>query len=58
MFDKGVSVWSLANPAEPKFLGNLDTGATKVCSVLSTENGRTFIGTEYQGGNLTMYRGI
>lgn len=58
MFDKGVSVWSLANPAEPKFLGNLDTGATKVCSVLSTEDGRTFIGTEYQGGNLTMYRGI
>lgn len=58
MFDKGVSVWSLANPAEPKFLGNLDTGATKVCSVLSTEDGRTFIGTEYQGGNLTMYRGL
>lgn len=58
MFDKGVSVWSLANSAEPKFLGNLDTGATKVCSVLSTEDGRTFIGTEYQGGNLTMYRGI
>jgi hypothetical protein len=58
MFDKGVSVWSLANPAEPKFLGNLDTGATKVCSVLSTEDGRTFVGTEYQGGNLTMYRGI
>ena len=58
MFDKGVSVWSLANPVEPKFLGNLDTGATKVCSVLSTEDGRTFIGTEYQGGNLTMYRGL
>lgn len=58
MFDKGISVWSLSNPAEPKFLGNLDTGATKVCSVLSTEDGRTFIGTEYQGGNLTMYRGI
>ena len=58
MFDKGISVWSLANPAEPKFLGNLDTGATKVCSVLSTEDGRTFIGTEYQGGNLTMYRGL
>ncbi|WP_294465470.1 hypothetical protein [uncultured Ruminococcus sp.] len=58
MFDKGISVWSLANPAEPKFLGNLDTGATKVCSVLSTEDGRTFIGTEYQGGNLTMYRGV
>lgn len=58
MFDKGISVWSLANPAEPKFLGNLDTGATKVCSVLSTEDGRTFVGTEYQGGNLTMYRGL
>lgn len=58
MFDKGISVWSLANPAEPKFLGNLDTGATKVCSVLSTEDGRTFIGTEYQGGNLAMYRGL
>ena len=58
MFDKGVSVWSLSNPAEPKFLGNLNTGATKVCSVLSTEDGRTFIGTEYQGGNLTMYRGL
>ncbi len=58
MFDKGVSVWSLTNPAEPKFLGNLNTGATKVCSVLSTEDGRTFIGTEYQGGNLTMYRGL
>ncbi|MGN0503037.1 MAG: hypothetical protein ACI4HN_08935 [Ruminococcus sp.] len=58
MFDKGVSVWSLKNPAQPEFIGNLNTGATKVCSVLATEDGRTFIGTEYQGGNLTMYRGV
>ena len=58
MFDKGISVWSLSNPAQPKFLGNLNTGAAKVCSVLTTEDGRTFIGTEYQGGNLTMYRGL
>lgn len=58
LFDKGISVWSLSNPAQPKFLGNLNTGAAKVCSVLTTEDGRTFIGTEYQGGNLTMYRGL
>lgn len=57
-FDKGVSVWSLSNPSQPVFLGNLDTGATKVCSVMSTEDGRTFVGTEYRGGNLTMYRGL
>lgn len=57
-FDKGISVWSLSNPSQPDFLGNLDTGATKVCSVLSTDDGRAFVGTEFQGGNLTMYRGL
>lgn len=61
--DKGISVWSLKNPAEPKFLGCLNTG-TPVCSVYMTKDGRTFAGTavgeKYVGlsGSMTMYRGL
>lgn len=61
--DKGISVWSLKTPAEPKYLGCLNTG-TPVCSVYMTEDGRTFAGTavgeKYVGlsGSMTMYRGL
>ena len=61
--EKGISIWSLKNPAEPKYLGCLNTG-TPVCSVYMTEDGRTFAGTavgeKYVGfsGSMTMYRGL
>lgn len=61
--DKGISVWSLKNSAEPKYLGCLNTG-TPVCSVCMTEDGRTFagtaVGTKYIGmdSSISMYRGL
>lgn len=61
--DKGISVWSLKNSAEPKYLGCLNTG-TPVCSVCMTEDGRTFagaaVGEKYVdlSGSMTMYRGL
>lgn len=58
--EKGIAVWSLINKEKPEFLANLNTG-TVVCSVVTTEDGRTFVGavlnSKYDNA-ITMYRGI
>lgn len=54
--EKGISIWSLENPAQPRYLGCLNTGET-VCSVYMTDDGRTFAGNK-DNGNITMFRGL
>lgn len=54
--EKGISVWSLENPAKPNYLGCLNTGET-VCNVYMTDDGRTFA-SNYNEGNITMFRGL